>query len=199
MYNVNKEINSEGSKLNYLDVGIHENVELTNVEYKQSEEGNEFMVFTFDKEGKNVTQTEWKPKDDDPKKLSDKTVNQIKRVKHIVTKFIPEEQYEFNASSFKEFCEKTISLLGTKHKGKKVRIKVVYNYNNYTTLPNYVPFIEKMEVPKEESKIEILSIDKMTKDKADSEPLAQTNPFDTPSESVNAGSGNVPVADDRPF
>lgn len=200
MYNVNKNINSEGSKLNYLDVGIHENVELTNVEYKQSDEGNEFMVFTFEKEGKNVSLTEWRPKDDDPKKLADKTTNQIKRVKHIVTKFVPEEQYEFNANSFKDFCEKTISILGDKYKGKKVRIKVVYNYNNYTTLPNYVPFIEQMEVKKEESKIEVLSIDKMVKDKADNEPKTTANPFESApatDDSVKEGSGEE--TDDLPF
>jgi hypothetical protein len=179
MYNVNKNINSEGSNVSFLDVGIHENVLLTNVEYKLSPEGNEFMVFTFDKEGKAVTHTEWRPKDQDLDKLENKTANQIKRVKHIVTKFIPDELYEFEAKSFKEFCEKTILMLGEKYKGKLVRMKVIYNYSNYTALPNYVPFIETMDITADKSKLSILSIDKMTKDRADQESFARTNPFDT--------------------
>jgi hypothetical protein len=181
MYNVNKNIDSEGRASNFIDVGIHEDVELKGVEYKISPEaGNEFMVFHFEKDGKSLSHTEWKPKDQDPEKLENKTNNQIKRVKHIVTKFIPEDLYVFEVSDFKSFCQKTIQILGNAYVNKKVRIKVVYSFNNFTSLPNYVPFIEKMEVPKEQSKLEILSIDKMTKEKADVEPAVQTNPFVTP-------------------
>lgn len=179
MYNVNKNIDSEGRSANFVDVGIHEDVELKGVEYKVSPDaGNEFMVFHFEKEGKTLSHTEWKPKDVDPEKLENKTNNQIKRVKHIVTKFISEELYTFEVNDFKSFCLQTIKLLGDSYVGKKVRIKVVYSFNNYTSLPNYVPFIEKMEIPKEKSKLEILSIDKMTKERADVEPQVQTNPFE---------------------
>lgn len=198
MYNVNKNINSEGSDMAFLDVGIHENVLLSNVEYKVSSNGNEFMVFTFEKDGKTVTLTEWQPKDDDPSKLEDKTANQIKRVKHIVTKFIPEEVYEFNATSFKDFCERTIQMIDGKYKGKMNRVKVIYNYSNYTTLPPYVPFIETMEVEKKDSKIEILSIDKMTKDRADSEPAAQANPFEN-TQKTEAPAVEQPTGDALPF
>lgn len=178
MYNVNKNIDSESRTTNFIDVGIHENVNLIGVEYKVvPENGNEFMVFHFEKDGKKLSHTEWKPKDADQSKLENKTLNQIKRVKHIVTKFIPKDLYVFDAVDFKSFCEATIRLLGNSYVGKKVRIKVVYSNNNYTSLPNYVPFIEEMSVPVAETKLEILSIDKMTRDKADAEPVAETNPF----------------------
>ena len=182
MYNVNKNIDSEGRSANFIDVGIHDNVELKGVEYKVSPEaGNEFMVFHFvDESGKTLSHTEWKPKDQDPDKLINKTNNQIKRVKHIITKFIPDDIYIFEVSDFKSFCTKTIQLLGNAYIGKKVRIKVVYSFNNFTSLPNYVPFIEKMEVPRDQSKLEILSIDKMVKEKADVESHVETNPFETP-------------------
>ncbi|HKL13706.1 MAG TPA: hypothetical protein VJ907_08880 [Halanaerobiales bacterium] len=202
MYNVNKEIKSEGNGLNYLDVGIHDDVEMTSVEFKQSDKGNKFLVFTFEKDKKVVTHTEWEPKDQDPEKLEEKTINQIKRVKHIVTKYIPEEQYEFNVSNFEEFCNKTIALLGSKYQGKKVRIKIVYNYSNYTTLPNYVPFIEKMEVPKEDSRLEISSIDKMKKDLPDTEVKLESNPFDTDQDTSSADlpeSESKEEKDDMPF
>ena len=180
MYNVNKNIDSESRSANFLDVGIHEDVELKGIEYKVSPDiGNEFMVFHFEKDGKQLSHTEWKPKDVDPEKLENKTNNQIKRVKHIVTKFISEDLYVFEVNDFKSFCLATIKLLGNAYVGKKIRIKVVYSFSNYTSLPNYVPFIEKMEVPKEQSKLEILSIDKMTKERADVEPAVQTNPFET--------------------
>ena len=175
MYNVNQTIDSEARASNFLDVGIHEDVTLNSAEYKVSDAGNEFLVFHFERDGKKIDHTEWKPNDADPQKLENKELNQIKRVKHIVTKFIPEDQYVFQASDFKSFCENTVKLLGNAYVGKLVRLKVIYNFNNYTSLPNYVPFIETMEVPKAESKLETLSIDKMTKDRADAEPQT-TNP-----------------------
>ena len=177
MYKVDTTIDSEARGLNFIDIGIHENAELTNVEYKVSQEGNEFMVFTFSKDDKILTHTEWKPRDEDPEKLENKTKNQVKRVKHIVTKYIPEEKYVFNAETFKSFCENTINLLGDTYKGKKVRLKVVYSYNNYTSLPNYVPFIESMDIPFDKSRLEMSSIDKVTKDKPDTEVVTR-NPIE---------------------
>ena len=122
MYNVNKNIDSEGRSANFIDVGIHDNVELKGVEYKVSPEaGNEFMVFHFvDESGKTLSHTEWKPKDQDPDKLINKTNNQIKRVKHIITKFIPDDIYIFEVSDFKSFCTKTIQLLGNAYIGKNL-------------------------------------------------------------------------------
>jgi len=199
MYNVNKNIDSESRSANFLDVGIHEDVELKGIEYKVSpENNNEFMVFHFEKDGKNLSHTEWKPKDQDPEKLENKTNNQIKRVKHIVTKFISEDTYVFVATDFKSFCENTIRLLGNSYVGKKVRVKVVYSFSNFTSLPNYVPFIEKMEVPKSQSKLEILSIDKMVKERADIEPVVQENPF-TKVEDLNTENSTTVDANQLPF
>lgn len=177
MYKVDTTIDSEARGTNFIDVGIHENVTLTNVEYKVSQEGNEFMVFTFNKDDKVLSHTEWKPRDEDLEKLENKRKNQIKRVKHIVTKFIPEEKYVFDATDFKSFCENTIALLGKSYEGKLVRIKVVYAYNNYTSLPNYVPFIESMDIPFDKTRLEIQSIDKVVKDKPDAE-VTSENPFE---------------------
>ena len=197
MYNVNKNIDSESRSTNFMDVGIHEDVALTGIEYKTSDAGNEFLVFHFEKDGRKLDHTEWKPNDTDPDRLENKELNQIKRVKHIVTKFIPEDEYVFQASDFKTFCENTIRLLGSKYEGNKVRIKVIYSFNNYTSLPNYVPFIEKMEVPKEQSKLELLSIDKMTKDRADIE-TPVSNPvealgFDQPTTSETPSVADEPL------
>ncbi len=204
MYNVNTTIDSEARATNFLDVGIHENVMLTGVEFKTSSNGNDFLVFHFEKDGKKVDHTEWMPNDTDPEKLQNKTINQIKRVKHIVTKFIPEEQFVFQANDFKSFGEATVKLLGNTYVNKPVRLKVIYSYNNYTSLPNYVPFIETMDITKDKSRLEILSIDKMTKDMADVESV-QANPFESNS-ATNMGMGlpqepqtNAPIGNNLPF
>ena len=198
MYIVNKNFDSEKRSSNFIDCGIHENVELVGVEYNISPNGNEFIVFRFEKDGKKLDHTEYKPKDVDPDILQNKTVNQIKRVKHIVTKFISNEAYDVTANDFKEFCMKTIALLGTSYKGKLVRIKVVYSNNNFTSLPKYVPFIESMDVPLEKTTLEILSIDKMVKDRPDTEQPGQTNPFATPTTNVAAPSEQRDVTTSQP-
>lgn len=199
MYVVNKNFDSEKRSSNFIDCGIHENVSLVGVEYNISPNGNEFLVFHFEKDGKKLDHTEYKPKDVDPEVLQNKTINQIKRVKHIVTKFISNDDYDVTANDFKEFCTKTIALLGTAYKGKLVRIKVVYSNNNFTSLPKYVPFIESMDIPEEKKTLEILSIDKMVKDRPDTERPEQVNPFSKQPASVVDQTTNSSPENDLPF
>jgi len=201
-YIVNKSINSEGRKLNFLDTGIHEDVFLISIEYKISPNNNPFLVFTFEKDGKKLTQTEYEPKDRDGNVLEEKKMNQIIRLKHIATKYISEEEFDFESDSFESFCNTIISKLTGKFEGKPMRVKVVYSNKNYTSLPKYVPFIESMEVPKEKSRLEIVSIDKMTKDAPDKTDQARPNPYkDLNEEPVeDAGAAAVPSTEnDLPF
>jgi len=185
MYKIDTNLDSESRGANFLDVGIHEDVELIDIAFNVSSEGNEFLVFTFSKDNKLLKHTEWRPKDEDPEKLESKIMNQAKRFKHIATKFIPEDRYQLQVEDFKGLCDSTIRLLGTEYKGKKVRTKVVYSNSNYTSLPNYRPFIENMEVPKAESKLEILSIDKMVKDRPDQESVTKNPLADVPTTAEN--------------
>jgi hypothetical protein len=53
-----------------------------------------------------------------------------------------------------------------------LRLKTVYNYNNYVAVPKYVPFIERMDV--DPTKLTITSFDKMEKEAADN-PAAISN------------------------
>jgi hypothetical protein len=179
-YRVTKDLESEGRSDSFMDVGIHENVELTKVEYGKTDNGNEFLAFYFvNPANETLSHTEWKPRAKDAEKLESAVINQMKRVKQIVTKFVPQERFEFNASSFKEFADNVIRILGNDYKGKKVRIKVVYS-GKYTSLPNYskFQFIESMDVPKEKSKIKMLSIDKVTReDTPDPTQTVNSNPF----------------------
>lgn len=166
-YTVNKTIDSEGRKLNFIEPGIHEDVILVSIEYKISPNNNAFLVFTFEKDGKRLTHTEYEPKDKDGMILEEKKLNQIIRLKHIATKFITAEEFEIEANDFESFCQAILNKLKGKFEGKKMRVKVVLSNKNFTTLPKYVPFIENMDVPKEKSRLEISTIDKMTKDAPD--------------------------------
>lgn len=166
-YTVNKTIDSEGRKLNFIEPGIHEDVILVSIEYKISPNNNAFLVFTFEKDGKRLTHTEYEPKDKDGMILEEKKLNQIIRLKHIATKFITAEEFEIEANDFESFCQAILKKLKGKFEGKKMRVKVVLSNKNFTTLPKYVPFIESMDVPKEKSRLEVSTIDKMTKDAPD--------------------------------
>jgi len=182
MYNVTAELPYESTSDNFMDVGIHENVEMTRVEYGKTEK-NEFIAFYFvGADGSKLSHTEWKPTErsmDTPEKLAEKELNQMSRIKQIVLNFIPEANFVFQANSFEDFAKKVIALLGTTYVGVKLRLKVVYS-GKYTSLPNYwkFRFIERMDtVPADKSKIKVLSIDKMNRTP---DPIpTNTNPFDT--------------------
>jgi hypothetical protein len=183
-YNVTKDINSESRQNNFMGPGIHENVELKHLDpetypivYGESKKGNKFAAFHFiNEKGEVLIHTEYEPSDPDQEKLENKTLNQIKRFKHIITKFIPEDDFIFESENFEDFVKKSIQILGNKYVGKKVRVKVTLNNNDFTSLPNYVPFIELMST--EKSKLSInTAMDKMVKGKADVETSNNTNPF----------------------
>ena len=74
-------------------------------------------------------------------------VNQmLVRIKHIATKFIPENQFVVGGNNFGELIDSVVKMLAPNtYAGKKVRLKVVYSYNDYCSLPNFAPFIETMD------------------------------------------------------
>jgi len=175
LYKVTEDLQKKNVSNRYMDVGINENVELVSVEYKPTEK-TEFIAFYFENEDKaKLSHTEWKIRqsvpveqmDPDAASLHLRLVNdQIRRINAIVTTFIPEEKFrEVKGDTFEEFCKNTIDALGDTYKGVKVRIKVVYDKRNFTSLPKYTNYtwIEKMTIPREESEIKIFSSDKMTR------------------------------------
>lgn len=195
MYKVDASVKLDIAKSNYIEAGIHENIELKEVRYGVSDKGNEFIAFKFeDENGAVLTQTEWKASGKTEEQTLSKTINQIKRLKQIALVFMTENEYVINADSFKGFAEATIKLLGNKFVGKKVRIKAVYSDTGYVTLPNYskFTFIEPMTTPKEKSLIKILSMDKTTRPEPTAAPQV-TNPFEVTAPTA------TPAVDDLPF
>jgi len=193
MYNVTKDLPFESLTSEFMDTGIHENVEMIKVEYGKAT--NEFIAFYFKGEnGEKLVYTQWKPGGSDPEKVTEKELNQMSRIKQICMCFIPEEKFVFQSNTFEDFAKKIINLLGNSYVGVKLRVKVVYS-GNYTSLPNYwkFRFIERMDtVSKEKSKIKILSIDKMTRPVADPIPSV-SNPF------AEAGFNAPVLTNESPF
>jgi hypothetical protein len=176
---VDENIQSEQRAVNYVDVGIHDNMELTEVKVDTSPKGNNFLAFTFtDPEGRVLTKTEWQPTGPEDDVLMKKIQNQAKRIKHIMTKFMAVEhtKIEYDTEQWVKYASTVKAKLDAVKQGVKVRIKAVYDNSNYVTLPNYTPFIERMDT--EKTSLSILSIDKLTKDEADTE-VKVTNPFET--------------------
>lgn len=115
------------------------------------------------------------------------------RAKHIATKFIPEDtivEALKGAGSYAEFGEAYAGLFtDSRIQNVRVRLKVVLNNKDYSTLPKYPPFIESMDVPKEKSKLEIGNYDRITKANANQD-------ADDPMAAASEGAG---LPDDATF
>ena len=165
MYQINQDVKSEGSSTSIFPLGISEDVEMTGVSVDTASNGNAFLKFEFtSNEGSKLNHFEW-PIDTNNEGWEKKLQSQMKRVKHILTKFMEEDKIIITADSFENFGKTVITLLGNSYVGKKLRVKTVYSYNNYVSIPKYVPFVEQMDT--NPSKLNITSFDKMEKDEAD--------------------------------
>jgi hypothetical protein len=196
---VDEKIQSEARAVNFADVGIHDNVELTEVKAETSPNGNNFLAFTFTTEdGKTLTKTEWQPTDTESDVLIRKAQNQAKRIKHIMSKFVSEAdtKIEYDTDNWMKYASTVKAKLTPFIKGVKVRIKAIYDNNNYVTLPNYIPFIERMDVSK--STLEILSIDKVKREEADREAPVE-NPFEADTPQASDTVAQPPADNDLPF
>lgn len=200
IYKMTEDVLVEVKGQSWMDVGIHENVELVDIVSDTSSNGNHFLAFYFENEkGERASKTEWEVKAKVPYEQMDsderdayisKINNQMARVSLIARQFVDKSELIFEAPSFKLFADTIKAKLDGKTAGIKLRIKIVFDYNDWATLPSYVkyPWIEKMsEFPKEKSKIKILdNIDKMHKSQDTPDKLeVESNPFE------NTGSGTI--------
>lgn len=167
MYNLqDNSIKEEGGKA-VFPLGISENNELTSVEKGTADNGNVYLKFTFTHtpDGSTTSLFEW-PVDSTKDNAEKKFKSQVTRVKHIMTKFVSEDQLPV-ASSFEEFVDKVVATLAGKTQGKALRMKTVVLWNDYTGIPPYVPFVEDQTVTKDASKLKITSFDKMERSNQD--------------------------------
>lgn len=189
--------NNNESNGSYMPVGINENVFLKSVEAKKSTNGHDFLEITFENnEGKTASMTEWKNekstwvKTDEDLQRRDNL--QFGRIMQIINCYFPKIEGEFN--TFKEmidWVQATLSpMVATK---KALRLKVVYNKNNYTQVSKNGVFVEPMD--KAETEIKKFSRDSFERQVvADVE--KSTDPF---ASATNADSTQASGSDDLPF
>lgn len=202
LYNMTKDVPTEGNGSAYLEPGIYENIVLKDVVYNESRNGNKFMAFYFaDENGNQVPKTEWEPNGENQES---KVENQLTRIKHIAVNsgILSEDEFVFKADNFEQFAKQVVEKLKAKQDQwdkHKLRIKVIYDSRNYTTLPSYVKFswLESMDIPSEQSKIKILpGLDKMEREQPDSDGSSgNTNPFSNNTQeqgTAEAGDDNAP-------
>ena len=141
--------NNNESNSSYMPVGINENVFLKSVEAKKSPNGHDLLEIIFeDSEGKTATMTEWKNeksmwvKTDEDLQRRDNL--QFGRIMQVINCYFPKIEGEFN--TFKEmidWVQATLSpIVATK---KALRLKVVYDKNNYTQVSKNGIFVEPMD------------------------------------------------------
>lgn len=199
MFNTkNAVITNTESNGNYMPAGINENVHLKEVNVNVSPTGLDFLEIVFEnKDGQTVSMSEWQNKkglytktDDDLQRADDR---QFGRLIQIINCFYPTiEDVELN--SFKEMItwvkNKLDPMIATQ---KELRLKAMFDKNNYVTVSKNGIFVEPMTVDKKDSQIKKFSRDNFERtivaDKETSnDPLTGKSTPDT-------GNG----ADDLPF
>lgn len=157
-YGFNQETVAESTNSKQFSAGITSGVTLEAITFespKKDGTGDKVLIFTFrGPEGEMFRHIEWDIQDGDEKKLE----NMAKRIKHILTKFIPEEQAVLKGNTYEEFAYGVIALLGKNNVGKSVSIKLVYNDKNNLQFTKYLGFIAK-----EAKDLSISKTEKITK------------------------------------
>lgn len=191
--------------IQFIPAGIQENVVLKSAKTDKSVNGNLFFEITFEKDGAILTHTEWEPIMSTfcttTEQLQQKIDNQYSRMLQILSCFYPDSMLNFNGETFKNFAEWIVTMLNNADKTKKLRVKVVYNNRNYTTLPNYAKytFIEPMQLAEgAHYKISELSIDKFTKSIIADNETTSTDPL-TANNSVNTNNVQSTSNSELPF
>jgi len=156
MYTINEKLVVETTGgASAIPVGINENVSFEGLTKKQDKNGKSYLSFAFkDSEGNELMHNEFEvnpeyvtPKEGESKEdaVSRRVNNMLIRVKHICTQFIPKENFVVSGTTYEEFCNNLINLMNNANTNASLRLKVVLNYKDYSSLPNFTPFIENVD------------------------------------------------------
>lgn len=199
-------INNTEFNSSYMPVGINENVTLKEVNVNKTSQGRDFLEIVFENEqGQTATMTEWKNEKNmwikTDEELQQRDNQQFGRILQVIYCYYPEEQVNFEGSSFIEminWVKQTFDAV-TEKKAYPLRLKVVYDKKGFTKVSSLGTFVEPMSI--EQSQIKLWKNDLLERPvQADIEkpvdPLAyqDMSDFSTP---VTADSNTG--ADDLPF
>ena len=176
MYTINQSTKvQEGGASSAIPVGINEGCSLVSISKEKTKDGNPYLCFLFnDPNGNELKHMEFevnpervnaKQGESQEDAVKRRVNNMLVRIKHICTKFVDENTFSIQGNTYDELCDSLISFMGTKFQGVPVRLKVVYSWNDYSSLPNFCPFIETMDTNPTGLKINP-KYDKMEKDSA---------------------------------
>lgn len=172
-------------KSKYMNAGINEGVSIDKVEVKVSPNGNKMFDITFiNEQGQTAVHTEWEPKMapwmKDKSDLERNQARQFKKMLQILMCYYTDEQINFEGEDFMSFANYIATMLNAADKTKKLRLKLVYNKDGYTTIPTTVDdtFIEPMDVA--ESNIKITAKDIVVRPVIADKEVTVNNPFTTP-------------------
>ncbi len=149
MFGTNKDTDFDGFAVMSFSPGLHENCELVEIKLSapKKDDGTELkkrIQFYFENaEGQKHLHEEYDPENDEKK-----AKNLIRRVGHIMSKFVPKDQLAQQNTDFISYAKWVVAKLGTSFKGKKVKIIAVgnvYNGKASVRLPGFPPFIAKQE------------------------------------------------------
>lgn len=145
-----------------------ENVILSGIELGALENGTNYCDFNWTDGNANVyrmREFEVDPNFGNPAK---KLESQLKRFKHIVTKYLPEGSSLPAANTFVELATAVKATLAQANANTKpMRLKMIYNDKGYLTTPKYVPFVESTTVPKADTKLKLTDFDQLDRPKKD--------------------------------
>lgn len=171
-------------KSKYMNAGINEGVSIDKVEVKVSPNGNKMFDITFiNEQGQTAVHTEWEPKMapwmKDKSDLERNQARQFKKMLQILMCYYTDEQINFEGEDFMSFANYIATMLNAADKTKKLRLKLVYNKDGYTTIPTAVDdtFIEPTSVT--ESKIQITAKDIVVRPVIADKEVTVNNPFTT--------------------
>lgn len=195
MYNTKTAVVNTGSS--YIEAGINNNIILKEVNVKKSPTNKDFIEFVFeDENGKVATMTEWKNEknmwiktDEDLQRRDDLQFGRILQVIRCYLETIPEATFDsFNGMI--NWAKTTLDNIQEKEK-QPLRLKVVYDKNNYTKVSTNGIFVEPMSVGTSQIK-------KLSRDNFERQVVAdvetQSAPFGSSNETTS-----VSGADDLPF
>lgn len=154
MYNTSKAtINTSEFISNYMPVGINQNIILKEVNVKKSQTNKDFLEIIFENEnGQTAVLTEWKNEknqwiktDEDLQKRDNL---QFGRLMQIINCYYPSIE-DTTLNTFTEMINWVKSKLDSQIPLKtKLRLKVIYDKNGYTTISKNGIFVEPMIVEK---------------------------------------------------
>lgn len=186
MYSTNTAIiRSEETVGKFMPVGINNDITLSEVNVKKSPTGRDYLELVFKNDNDQiVSMTEWKNEknmwiktDEELQKRDDQ---QFGKILQIMNCFYPNGVGEVSINSFVEMINWVKDKLQQSVTDKvKLRLKVIYDKNGYTTVSSNGIFIEPMSIAYENSQIKLFKRDTLERtivaDKESTDPLAADN------------------------